>query len=137
MVGPLILAGARRGEVQCQKLFEEQWTQSLFEARDEPDDFQQRGDKFVWVGEELSEFGGDACFFVDSSSSSTCSLLGKWKKKVPCATPAAATIAFTSAPAIPECLNSVIAAPSTRSRVCRRRASRAVDLTCGVMVCHL
>ena len=31
-------------------------------------------------------------------------MLGKWKKKVPCATPAAATIAFTSAPAIPDAL---------------------------------
>ena len=46
MISPLILAGTGRGEVQCQKLFEEQWAQALFDARHEPDDFGQRGDKF-------------------------------------------------------------------------------------------
>ncbi len=52
-----------------------------------------------------------------SSSSRTCSFVGKWKKNVPCATPAAATIAPVSAAAIPSRLNSAIAAPSSRSRV--------------------
>jgi hypothetical protein len=59
------------------------------------------------------------------------------KKKVPCATPAAATIAFTSAPAIPTRLNSATAASRRRCRVWSRRVSRADGLTCGVMVCHL
>ncbi|SBS78954.1 exported hypothetical protein [uncultured Mycobacterium sp.] len=44
---------------------------------------------------------------------------------MPCATPAAATMAPTSAAAIPDRLNSAIAAPMSRSRVCNRLVSRA------------
>ena len=64
MISPLILARTCRGEVQCQKLFEEQWAQPLFDARHEPNDFQQHSDKFGCVIQELGEFGGDACFFL-------------------------------------------------------------------------
>ena len=69
-----------------------------------------------------------------SSSSSTCCLVGKWKKKVPWATPAAATIALTSASAIPDRLNSAMAAPISRSRVCSRLASRAEGLSTTAML---
>jgi len=45
------------------------------------------------------------------------------------ATPAAATMALTSASAIPALVNSAIAAPINRSRVCKRLASRTDSLS--------
>ena len=61
------------------------------------------------------------------------SLVGKWKKKVRCATPAAVTIAPTSAVGRPDQLNSAMAVPMRRSRVCRRLASPADGLSATAM----
>src|SRR6478609_8497756 len=111
--------------MQRENLFEQQRTEPLLQARHQVDELGQHRHQVMPAVEESGELLRHPGFFATLQLEQYVFLAGKWKKKVPCATPAAPTIALTSAPAIPDCLNSAMAAPRMRSRVCRRRTSRA------------
>src|SRR6202044_2885540 len=65
MIAPVILIGPCWREMQRQKLFEEQRTEPMLQARHKMDHFCQRGSKSVCVLEIFGEFHGDACFFTE------------------------------------------------------------------------
>ncbi len=84
MVGPVVVLGPRRREVQREKLFEEQPAELSLEARHQRGDLGQRGTEVVGLVEEPASRLCASWVAIRrssrrSTSSSTCSLVGKWK----------------------------------------------------------